>query len=124
MPKTKTEEAPSTTVHCTTVQVTRTVKIGADEHAESEPSKVIEVHKFPEGVHPGEAGAVLHIRKSMQTANGDWVAGEVGITCKRACYNEELDDGTASKAAYAIVKDEMGVHLPKMLKALDQLAKQ
>ena len=108
-------------VAATTIFVQRTIKLGsaaeADESREGD-TEVIEVHKF--ATQPGEAHASLTIRKSQQTANGDWVAGELTISCRRACYNEELDAG--SDAAYAHVKEKFGVHLPKMLTALDQLS--
>lgn len=104
------------------MQVTRTVKIGDDEHGESTPSEAIEVHKFPEGVPVAYAYADLRIRKSMKTGSGDWVAGEVRVGVRRPCYSEELDDGTGQDAAYELVKAKMGDDLPKMLNALDQLA--
>lgn len=114
------------TVVTTTVQVHRTVKIGqgtsADEHGESELTKVIEVHRFPDGVEPACVEAGLRMRKSMKTKSENWVAGEISIGVRRPCYREELDDGSAFNAAYDLVKEEMQVHLPKILAALDSLA--
>ncbi len=94
----------------------------ADEHGESEPSQVLEVFRFPEGVPVAFAEAGLHIRKSKRTVSGDWVAGEVIIHARRPCFSEELDDGTGLDAAYALVKGTMEIHLPKMLNAINELA--
>lgn len=112
-------------VEATTIHVRRTIKLGEDsETSESDKSgegdtEIIEVHKF--AVTPAVAEAGLSIRKSQQADNGDWVAGEITIRVHRPCYMEELEAGT--EAAYELVKDAMGVHMKKMLKALDQLSK-
>jgi len=106
------------------VRVHRTVKIGTgDEHGESELDETIEVHRFPDGVAPAFAKTGLSMRKSMQATSGDWIAGEITITANRPCYREELDDGTGFDASYDLVKDKMMVHLPKLLDAVNQLAK-
>lgn len=121
----KTPTAETGIVAPTTIFVQRTVKLGQDSQtSESDKSgegdtEVIEIHKF--AVPPAIAEAGLSIRKSQQTDNGDWVAGEITIRAHRPCYMEELEAGT--NAAYDLVKDAMGVHLPKMLTALNQLSK-
>ena len=117
---TDTATAEPSIVAATTIVVLRTVKVGTDDtDGESEPSEVIEVHKF--AVQPAIAKAGLAVRKSKQTVRGDWVAGEVTIGADRPCYLEELPQAT--EAAYELVKERMQVELPKMLAALDQLAK-
>ena len=122
MSDTETAVEPERIVEATTIFVLRTVKLGqadeADKSGEGE-TEIIEVHKF--AVPPAIAEAGLSIRKSQQTDNGDWVAGEVTIRVHRPCYMEELEAGTA--VAYDLVKDAMGVHMPKMLTALNQLSK-
>ena len=105
-----------------TIFVLRTIKLGSADAADKSgdgATEVLEVHKF--ATAPAFAEAGLSIRKSQQTENGDWVAGEVTLKVNRPCYTEELEEGTA--VAYAMVKDAMSVHLPKMLTALNQLSK-
>ena len=127
MSETETAVEPGHIVVPTTIYVLRTIKLGTDsETSEADKSgegdtEVIEVHKF--ATAPAEVEAGLKIRKSQQTDNGDWVAGEVTIGVRLPCYVEEAKNGTATARAYELVKDAMGIHMPKMLEALNQLAK-
>jgi len=115
-----TEVTTPSIVAATTITVLRTVKVGTeDSDGESELTETIEVHKF--AVPPAIAKAGLSVRKSKQTVRGDWVAGEVTLGADRPCYMEELPQ--AAEVAYDLVKERMQVELPKMLAALDQLAK-
>ena len=118
--------ADTPVVAANTIFVQRTIKLAETQvdpkdESGSGDTEIIEVHKF--ATQPSEVEAGLSIRKSQQADNGDWVAGELTIKVRLACYTEEALSGAATERAYALVKDQTGIHLPKMLTALNQLAK-
>ena len=106
-----------TVVAETTITVTRSIKIGSDVAGGSELPETIEVHKF--ATTPAMAEAKLAIRKSQESRDGLWVAGEITIGCVRPCYAEELPQAT--EAAYDQVKARLLKEIPELLKSLNDL---
>ncbi len=103
----------------TTIRVTRTVAISADfedtDRASSgEPDEVIEVHKF--ATAPAYAEVSVPVKKTK-----DYHSAGITIGVRRPCYTEELPQ--AFEEAYALVKERMMVELPKIIRALDDIAR-
>ena len=102
----------------TTIRVSRTVKISdygdADEAGSSEPDEVIEVHKF--ATEPAYAIIEVPVKKGK-----DFCSAGITIGVRRPCYVEELPAALAE--AYNLVKERLMVELPKIIRALDDIAR-
>lgn len=103
----------------TTIQVTRTVAISrdyeeTDRAASGDPDEIIEVHKF--ATAPAYAEVSVPVKKTK-----DFHSAGITVGVRRPCYVEELP--AAFEEAYAIVKERLMIELPKIIRALDDIAK-
>jgi hypothetical protein len=95
--------------------VTRTTRKGGEkQQTDDDPTEIIEVHKF--ATTPAQVSILIPVKGSKNYNSSGF---EIGVVVP--CYKEEMQD--AIEEAYRLVLERMKVEVPKVIKAVNDLAK-